>query len=313
MTDVLTRPRVDPRIAGRWVEARRQEGRRRLRRLLSAGALVGVAGLAAGSLYSPLFELRHIRLSASSVLSVSQVATVAGVRVHEPLIDLDTSRIVARLDGDPTLGGAVAKVIWPGTLQIGVSLRSPVAVARLASPTAGRRWAEVDPTGRVIALVSSPTQSLPQLTGVASIGQVGTWLQGSPGASAGASGAVGAGGVNLNASSTSAPDQISAALGFLTALPQSRRGMVKSIDIQGGTLSLQIEVAAPPGTSAGGGSQRIGVVLGDGSHLAAKVVALLTVLDQGPQGGVTGINLSAPDHPVLSGPALTPATSTPSS
>ena len=322
MTDVLTRPRVDPRIAGRWVEARRQEGRRRLHRLVASGAVLVVAGLSAGSLYSPVFELRHIRVTPSGALPISQVANFAGVKLQEPLIDINTSTVVARLDDTADLGAAYARVSWPGTLQISVTKRYPAMVIKLPGSHGAHRWAEVDQTGRVLAYVSSPSPSLPQLNGVATVGPVGSWLSGSPGATPGPSGSVTLSNVDVNASSSNAPSQVSAALAFVGELPANRRGMLQSIDIRGDALTLKLAVAqtqAPAnlGSSASSPSlanqgQAITVTLGDGSHLDAKVVALLTVLDQGPKGGVTGIDLSVPERPVLSGPAVV-ASSTPSS
>ncbi len=52
----LDRPRIDPRFARRWIDAR-QEGRRRLQGLILVGALVALVVLAVGSLFSPLFHV----------------------------------------------------------------------------------------------------------------------------------------------------------------------------------------------------------------------------------------------------------------
>ncbi len=313
MTDVLTRPRVDPRIAGRWVEARRQEGRRRLHRFLASGAVLAVAGLAAGSLYSPIFELRHIRLTTSAAFAVSEVASFAGVRLYEPLIDINTSTVVGRLDNTADLGAAAAQVTWPGTLVVSVTQRYPVMVVKRPGVHGPTQWAEVDQTGRVLAYAASPPPSLPRLNGVTTLGPVGSWIPGSPGAKAGPSGPVTLANVDVNASSSNPPSQVAAALAFVSELPSNRRGMVQSINIGGGALTLRVTAAQTPATEnpalgAPGAAfanqpQTVAVNLGDGSHLAAKVVALLTVLDQGPRGGISGIDLSVPERPVLSGPA----------
>jgi len=327
MTDVLSRPRVDPRIAGRWIETRRQEGRRRLRRLLTFGALTGLAAAAAGSFYSPIFELRHVRVVGSASYNAAEIAAIGGVRLHEPLIDLDTARIVARLDSAPTLGGASVRVSWPGTLSVAISTRSPLAVVEVAAPTGGDRLAEVDRSGRLLGYATPAAATLPEVTGTTAKVGIGGWLPGSPGAQAGAKGALTGTPVNLEAASASAPDAISAALGFLQALPPARRGMVRSVDVSGGTISAQV-LSGPTNqantsggqsqvsgltSTAGFGEQAIKVDLGDGSDLAAKVVALLTIVDQGPVSGVTSIDLSVPGRPVLSGPGVAGTSGSPSS
>lgn len=324
MTDVLSRPRVDPRIAGRWIEARRQEGRRRLRRLVTLGALTGLAGAVAGSLYSPVFELRHIRVVGTDSYSAAAIAAIGGVKLHEPLIDLDTARIVTRLDNAPTLGDASVRVSWPGTLRVAVSTRKALAVVEVATPKGGDRLAEVDRSGRLLGYATPSAATLPEVTGTTTNVGIGAWLPGSPGAQAGAKGALGGAPVDLEAPSATAPAAISAALGFLHALPPARRAMVRSIDVSGGTISAQVlsgplnqsttsgSVSQAAG-STGAGGQVIKVSLGDGSDLAAKVVALLTIIDQGPVSGVTSIDLSVPGRPVLTGPAVTGANSTPSS
>lgn len=325
MTDVLSRPRVDPRIAGRWIETRRQEGRRRLRRLVAVGALIGLAGAAAGSLYSPIFELRHVRVVGAGIYSAADVAAIGSVRLHEPLIDLDSARIVSKLDATPTLGGASVRVSWPGTLSVALSTRSPLAVVEVGAPKGGDRLAEVDRSGRLLGYAPPSDATLPELTGITAKGRIGDWLPGSPGAAAGVEGPVAGAPVDLQAPSASAPDAISAALGFLQAMPAARRDIVRSLDVAGGTISAKVlsgvtsQPSANNGQSqmsslsaaAGSGGQVIKVDLGDGSDLAAKVVALLTIIDQGPVAGVTSIDLSVPGRPVLSGPGVASTNSTP--
>lgn len=326
MTDVLSRPRVDPRIAGRWIETRRQEGRRRLRRLLVVGALAGLAGAAAGSLYSPIFELRHIRVVGAGAYSAAGIAAISGVRLHEPLIDLDTARIISRLDATPTLGGASVRISWPGTLRVTVTTRSPLAVVDVATTRGGERPAEVDRSGRLLGYATTSGVTLPELIGTSTKLRIGDWLPGSPGAAGGPQGAVAGAPVDLEASSANAPDAISAALGFLQALPAARRDLVRSLDVSGSTITAKVllgagnssnasggQSQAPSVTSTPGGGQVIKVDLGDGSDLAAKVVALLTVIDQGPTSGINSIDLSVPGRPVLSGPGATSANGTASS
>ncbi len=51
-------PRVDPRFRRRWAEARRAEGRRRLKVLLGVVALAAIVAGGIGLLHSPVFRVR---------------------------------------------------------------------------------------------------------------------------------------------------------------------------------------------------------------------------------------------------------------
>ncbi len=53
-------PPVDPRFRRRWAEARRAEGRRRLRVLLALVFVVALLGGVLGLLHSPLLRVRHV-------------------------------------------------------------------------------------------------------------------------------------------------------------------------------------------------------------------------------------------------------------
>ena len=53
-------PPVDPRFRRRWAEARRAEGRRRLRVLVSLLCIMAVLGGVLGVLHSPLMRVRHV-------------------------------------------------------------------------------------------------------------------------------------------------------------------------------------------------------------------------------------------------------------
>jgi cell division septal protein FtsQ len=302
VTDLLRpaapeRPRVDPRIARRWIDARREEGRRRLHLLVAAGSALAVAGLAAGSLLTPLFAVRHVRVSVSGPVSPAAVRALAGLDGHLLMIHVDPAAISSRLDSDPWLGAARVARHWPSTVTVGVVVRTPIAVIG-GGPGAAGEWAEVDPTGRVLADVPVPPPGTPVLQGVGSAPVPGRWLVGAGGPGM-APGALPSAGVDTAAPSDSPdmPAGAAAALAFLQALPASLRPDVTWVRASAGTgLSLAV---APPRSAAG----TITVSLGDGSELQAKVAALVTLLDQADLAGVGSVDLSVPSRPAVSATA----------
>lgn len=294
MTDLLDRPpvagerpRIDPRIAQRWIDARREEGRRRLQVVLVAAAVVACAGLAFGSLYTPLFQVRHVRITVDGgSFPVRTVSRLSGVTSRTPTLDVDSRAVAARLDADPSLGAARVARHWPGTVMIGVVVRSPLAVVASRSG-----YADVDPTGRVLAVVGTQPAGLPVLQGSFPVPTPGGWLVGSSGPAAAPGAAAGAL-VDMTADSdgTDVPSGPAAALAFIEALPPVLRTDVASITVAQGSLTL---VVNPPRVATG----TVTVLLGDGSQLQAKVNALVTLLDQGDLSGVGGVDLTVPSRP----------------
>lgn len=295
MTDLLDpaaaeRPQIDPRIARRWIDARRQEGRRRLHILVAAGAAAAATVLAAGSLFTPLFHVRHVRVSVAGPISAAAVARLSGVSESSLMIHVDASAVAARLDADPWLGRARVARHWPATVTMTVDVRSPLAAVALAPASAG--YAEVDRTGRVLATMPSPPLGIPQLSGTGPVPAAGSWLAGSAGPTADPTPGT-APLVDLNAASDGpdVPTGAAAALAVLSALPDPLRADVVSVTAATGPhLSL---VLAPPRLAAG----TVTVTLGDGSQLQAKITALETIVAQSDLAGVTALDLSVPTRP----------------
>ena len=295
-------PRIDPRFAERWTRVRREQGRRRLRILVAAGAVVVVTGLGVGALYSPLLNVRHIRVSAPASVPRPQLLAIAGVSHPRPLVDIDAGQVAARLDAVPSLGAARVTKQWPATLTISVVRRTPVAVVARAVPAEGRPgtpatsspgWATVDATGRVLATVQA-APGLPVLQGLGEVPAPGQWLAGSPGPAAlrpGRPGTRPLADLGASPDSASVPGGAAAALAIVTALPPSLRSHALSVTVaSGGQLRMEV-------VPAGAGSAGISVDLGDGSRLAAKLTALATLLSQANLAGVAQIDLTVPDRP----------------
>ncbi len=307
---------VDPRFARRVAEVQRQQRRRRLRWVAVASAVLLVVAGAVGSLFSPWLEVHHIRVTTVGPVSRSEVLSLAGLARPRPMIDVHTGEVTARLDAVADLGGAQIRRVWPNTVDIRVTVRTPVAaVAPTGSPGAGAApgWATVDATGRVLADLPGSPPGLPVLQGVGAVPQPGGWLTGSagpgaipppppgaippppPGANAPTEAAVNQSFVDLDAASDSpsVPTGTAAALAVAAALPESVRAAVQRV---GPGPQNQLTIWILPATAASGS---IPVTLGDGSQLAQKLTALVALLGEANLSGVAGINLTVPDRPAV--------------
>ena len=157
--ELLQRPRVDPRFRRRWAEARRAEGRRRLRVLLIGAGTVLAAGAIFGALNSPLFALRRVVLIGNRHTPRSQVLRAAGLRPGQTLmIDAVNARAVRAVDALPWVQSVSFVRRWPWSVVVRVHERSPAAV--VAAGGAGTVDV-IDQTGRVLEVV--PAQSAPAL------------------------------------------------------------------------------------------------------------------------------------------------------
>nr|NIR41854.1 FtsQ-type POTRA domain-containing protein [Actinomycetota bacterium]NIS36949.1 FtsQ-type POTRA domain-containing protein [Actinomycetota bacterium]NIT98463.1 FtsQ-type POTRA domain-containing protein [Actinomycetota bacterium]NIU22072.1 FtsQ-type POTRA domain-containing protein [Actinomycetota bacterium]NIU70566.1 FtsQ-type POTRA domain-containing protein [Actinomycetota bacterium] len=118
---------IDPRIRARRIAVRRAEGRRRLRFLLAALAVVGIAVGAWALSRSPLLDLDHVRIEGVGAGRVAAVDAAAGLGRGTPLVDVDLGAVETAVEALPWVRVAEASRDWPGTVRIDVGERVPVA------------------------------------------------------------------------------------------------------------------------------------------------------------------------------------------
>jgi cell division septal protein FtsQ len=273
-----------------------------LRLLLIAAGIVVLISLAVGLLYSPLLNVRHLRITAPASIPRQELLAIAGLSHPRPLIDIDTGKVAARLNAIPTLGAARVSRHWPATLNIAVVARTPIAAmprsvsagALAVTPaTNAPGWVTVDATGRVLAdVVAAP--GLPVVQGTGEVPAPGGWLEGSAGPHAippASGGANSLADLRATPDAPSVPSGAAAALAVVAALPPTLRAQVLSVTVAAGN---QLRMAVLPATVASGA---VLVNLGDGSQLAAKLTALAAMLAQANLSGVAQIDLTVPDRP----------------
>jgi cell division protein FtsQ len=288
VSDVLEHPRVDPRFVQRRIDVRRAAGRRRLRIVVAAVALSVLCLLAFGSLYTPLFRVRHVRANVSGPVPAAAVVDLAGLDHQQLMIHVNTAAIVGRLDADPLLGGARAAKHWPGTVDLWVSVRTPLA--NVARPGGG--WVTVDATGRVLESLAAPVPGLPLLHGVGTVPAPGGWIPGAIGPSVVPGTKAAAVNMDASADSTTLPAAPAAALAVLASLPARVRSEVVSITAGRSGLSMAVE---PANVATGS----VVIHFGDESQLAEKVESLEAVLSETNLANAVSIDLTVPDRPAV--------------
>jgi cell division protein FtsQ len=171
------------------------------RRLGLAGAVLVVLALLAGGLWAALVfsgiaRVESVQVSGALAVSQDQIVQAAAVETGVPLATLDTQAVARRVAEIPGVGSVSVGRGWPHTVEITVTERTPVALAR--SPLG---LMLVDGSG--VAYTRAP--AVPPVLPTFGFGAVG-------------------------------PDDpaTKAALTVLDALPENLRGQVTTVDVDSG-------------------------------------------------------------------------------
>ena len=257
-------PRVDPRFRRRWAEARRAEGRRRLKILLSLFVTAAVVGACIGLLFSPVFRVRDVVVIGNTHTPRAEVLAAAGVAAGDrTVLMVDSGPPSARraLDSLPWVAGATFERRWPWTLVIRLTERSPVARVAVDGGVD-----LVDRSGRVLEASRSPELTLPVIMGVR-------------GAAAGGYISPGAG---LRRADLSA--LLAAAGAAPHALAQRQ---------------LRLAYSASTGLVGYIGSAKTVVLLGDASDLVPKLAILQELATRVSLAAYSQVDLTVPERPAL--------------
>jgi cell division protein FtsQ len=143
---------VDPRISARRVAVRRAEGQRRLRRLAWIGGAAAVLLAGLGVTRTPVLDLDHVEVAGTDDPAVADALAAAGIRPGRALVDLDLAAGRAAVEALPWVAGVEVRRRWPGTVEVDVTVRPPVASVPVTGGTA-----LVAADGVVVAVVPSPS------------------------------------------------------------------------------------------------------------------------------------------------------------
>lgn len=150
-------PPIDPRIRARRIEVRRDQGRRRLQRLVDVGVLATVALGFAAALWSPLLDVDEVRVDGATRSGQQAVLDHAGISVGDRLAGLDLHTAGERVAALPWVQEAQLTRGVDGIVTVDVMERTPVAAV-----ASGEGSLLVDAEGRVLG----PASSAPDIGGL---------------------------------------------------------------------------------------------------------------------------------------------------
>ncbi len=260
-------PPVDPRFRRRWAEARRAEGRRRLRIIVGVLVVALVLGGGFGLLHTPVFGVRNVVVIGDAHTPRAQVLDVAGLAAGDGtvlMVDAGSPRARQALEALPWVAVATFERRWPWTLVIKLKERLPVAGV---APNGSTRAEDVvDETGRVLEVTPAPVLSLPLIIGA----------QGAPPGSHVAPGA--------GLSQSDLDEMLAAAAAAPHALAERR---------------LRLAYSGSSGLIGFIGSAKTVVLLGDATELAPKLAVLEELASRVDLAGYSQADLTVPERPAL--------------
>jgi len=118
---------MDHRIAERRHEVTEERARGRLRWLIWLVLLVVAAAAAIWFVNSPILSIRTVTVTGADRTDPTAVAEGLGVRSGTPTISIDGGAIEAALLTSPWVAEVDVRVSWPGSVEIDVRERVPLA------------------------------------------------------------------------------------------------------------------------------------------------------------------------------------------
>ena len=153
---------VDPRMRSRRIAVRRDQGRRRLKWATVTLGAVAILVAAVVATQTPLLDVDRVRVDGVGHTASADVRQAAGISPGEAMVGVEVDRAATHIEDLPWIAQATVARRWPGTIEIQVTERRPVAVVEVAEG----RVALVDGDGRVLEVTRQPPAGLPEVTGV---------------------------------------------------------------------------------------------------------------------------------------------------
>ena len=172
VTSTVERPSpapIDPRIRARRIAVRRDEGRRRLHRLIALGIVLALGIGSVLATRSPLLDVDRVAVTGVTHTPTDAVVAATGIRRHSPMTDVDLGRARARVLLLPWVKSVTVARRWPGTIEVSVVERKAVA----AVPAAAGGFMLADAEGRLLEAVPAPPAGVVVLVDVPAAGGAG--------------------------------------------------------------------------------------------------------------------------------------------
>lgn len=139
------------------------KGKRRRRIVLSTVGILAVlmAGIVAAAVYSPVLALRTVTVEGTKLLKPHQVQAALAPLQGKPLPQISEEEVTALLKPLVQVKDVTAKALPPGTLQVHVTERIPVALVKQ-----GKKFQLVDVDGvQLSTTADAASVSLPVIDG----------------------------------------------------------------------------------------------------------------------------------------------------
>ncbi|MEV4637239.1 FtsQ-type POTRA domain-containing protein [Actinoplanes sp. NPDC049548] len=147
---------VPPSVRRFMARARQRRLRAALPWAVGLGALLVVGALVWTVYGTSVLGVRDVRVVGTDTLTTSQVEQAAAVRMSEPLARVDVDAIRDRVQALPAVERAIVSRSWPGTVEVQVVERTPVAAV-----PAGKEFSLIDAQGVAFRTVADRPSGLP--------------------------------------------------------------------------------------------------------------------------------------------------------
>jgi cell division protein FtsQ len=163
---------MDPRLRARRIAVRRDEGRRRLHRVIALAVVAVAVVLGIAVTQSPLLDVDRITVAGATHTPPDVIRSASEIHTHQAMTSVDLDRARQGILALPWVQSVSVARKWPSSIRVVVTERDPVAVV----PAGQNAFAVVDRTGRVLDIGPAPTPGLVVLMGVPPAGAPGTNL-----------------------------------------------------------------------------------------------------------------------------------------
>ncbi|MEO7147161.1 MAG: FtsQ-type POTRA domain-containing protein [Terrimesophilobacter sp.] len=121
--------------------------------------MLGLIGLLAVAVYSPILALRTIAVDGTTAVDAKAVHSALDGQLGTPLALVDYDQIRQELDAFPLIRSYVTEVVPPNTLRVHIVERAPVG-----SITTSTGFSVIDPAGVVLGSSASRPKGVPLIT-----------------------------------------------------------------------------------------------------------------------------------------------------
>jgi cell division protein FtsQ len=142
---------MEPRVAERRKSVSEDRARKRLKWILLVIAVMGLGLAVMWLIRSPILSIREVEVAGAEQSNPRAVVGQLDMEIGTPTIDVNADAITAAILEDPWVKTARVTVLWPGSVVIEVTERTPVAPV-----LAGDRWVLVSRDGGVIMVTGEP-------------------------------------------------------------------------------------------------------------------------------------------------------------